>query len=156
MEIHAIKTYFNCLPCLYLCLDSTPPLCRLIGSFLIAFQLWAAIWVESVELGSHLFGTVYLRLQGVKDVLVLHELSLPFLGKKKKTKSLKILTAFLFIWWLCVSGCVTPSWSLRLLMAVMSAGTISSSLSLLSFFLTWLSASSRLWIRMSIVFNLRE
>lgn len=86
VEIDAIKTYFNCLPSLYLSLDSTPPLCRLIGSFLIAFQLWAAIWVESVELGSHLFGTVYLRLQGVKDVLVLHELSLPFLGKKNPEK----------------------------------------------------------------------
>lgn len=41
-------------------------------------------------------------------------------------------------------------------MAVVSAGTISSSLSLLSFFLTRLSASSRPRIRISIVFNLRR
>lgn len=54
-----------------------------------------------------------------------------------------------------VRGFVTPSWSLWHLMAVMSAGTISSSLSLLSFFLTWLSASFRPWIRRSIVFNLK-
>lgn len=79
-----LPKHFNCLPCLYLSLDSTPPLCHLTGSFLIAFQLWAAIWVESVELGSHLFGTVYLRLQGVKDVLVLCKRTLPLLKRQTK------------------------------------------------------------------------
>lgn len=88
VKIHEV-TYFNFLPCLYLSLDSTPPLCHLTGSFLIAFQLGAAIRVESIELGSHLFGTVYLRLQGVKDVLVLPELILPLLGLKKKGEKIE-------------------------------------------------------------------
>lgn len=104
VKIDAIK-HLNCLPCLYLSLDCTPPLCHLTGSLLIAFQLWAAIWVESVELGSNLFGTVDLRLQGVKDALVFRELRLPLLGEKRKEKiensGSNILHLMTVCQWLC-------------------------------------------------------
>lgn len=86
MQIHAKQQclHLTALPCLHLPLDSIPPLCNLTGSFLIAFQLRAAIWVESVELGTDLFGTIDMRLQSVKDVLVLSKLSLPLLKIERK------------------------------------------------------------------------
>lgn len=71
----------SCLPCLHLSLDSAPPLCHLIGSFLVAFQLGAAVWVEPAELRPRLFGSTHLRLQSLKDVLLLGELSLPLLER---------------------------------------------------------------------------
>lgn len=76
---HIITLSF--LPCLHLSLDPAPSLCQLIGSVLVTFQLRAAVWVEPAERRPRLSGSIYLRLQSVKDVLVLSELSLPILER---------------------------------------------------------------------------
>lgn len=68
-----------CLPCFHLSLDSTPSFRHLIGFFLIAFQLRAAVWVEPAELRPRLFGFRYLQLQGLKNDLLLGGLQLPIL-----------------------------------------------------------------------------
>lgn len=78
----------SCSPCLHLSLDSTPPLCHLIGSLLVALQLGAAVWVEPAELRAHLFGPTHLQLQRLEDALVLDKLSLPLLaGDKTESRS---------------------------------------------------------------------
>lgn len=124
------------LPCFHLSLDSTPSLRHLIGFFLIAFQLRAAVWVEPAELRPRLFGFSYLQLQGLKNDLLLGGLQLPILetfdishicSSNVLCQADRECTDEVFL---------TRSWSLRFLMAVVSAGTISSSLSLLSYFLT--------------------
>lgn len=78
-------------PCLHLSLDSAPPLCHLIGSLLVALQLWAAVWVEPAELRPHLFGSIYFRQQRLEDVLLLGKLSLPLLEKDKPKDAEQLL-----------------------------------------------------------------
>lgn len=67
------------LPCFHLSFDSAPSFCHLIGLFLIAIQLRAAVWVELAELRPRLFGFRYLQLEGLKNDLLLGGLVLPIL-----------------------------------------------------------------------------
>lgn len=69
----------SCLPCFHLSPDSAPSFRDLIGFFLIAFQLRAAVWVEPAEHRPRLFGFRYLQLQGLKNDLLLCGLELPVL-----------------------------------------------------------------------------
>lgn len=50
VESREDNDFLSSSPCLHLPADSSPPLCHLIGSLLVAIQFWAAVRVELAEL----------------------------------------------------------------------------------------------------------